>query len=136
MPSKSRLAAVAWLVVAGGLAMPLAALAQQTRQASNAAPTPTGFKVILDDEHVRVFLSTFAPGVVVPMRNYPRRTLYILKGPASLKFTDGDGKTELLTQETGSVRSASPGQQALTNVGTNEAVVLVVVDKRDMPGAK
>jgi hypothetical protein len=110
------------------LATPLAAVAQNTA----APPIPPGFKVILNNDHVRVFESTFAPDVAVPMMNYPRRTMYVLKGASQFKYSYPDGKTETIAQNVGDVRSLEPGRMSITNVGANEAVVLVVIDKRDM----
>lgn len=132
--SKSLLAAVASFVVAGGmLAMPLAAVAQ----AAAAPPAlPPGFKLILSDDRVNVFESTFAPGVTVPMRNYPRRTVYVLKGASEVKYAYGDGRTEAVTQASGTVTSRNPEMMSITNVGAQEFVMLVVIDKRDLPGAK
>lgn len=130
--SKSLLAAVASRVVAGGLAMPGAAVAQT----SAAPPLPQGFKLILSDDRVTVFESTFAPGVVVPMRNYPRRTVYVLRGASEVKYTYADGRTETVTQAAGAVSSRNPEVMSITNLGAQEFVVQVVADKRDLPGAK
>ena len=131
--SKSLLAAVASLVVAGGmLVMPLAAVAQ----AAAAPPLPPGFKLILSDDRVNVVESTFTPGVVVPMRNYPRRTVYVLKGSTEVKYTYADGRTETVAQVAGTVRSRDPEAMSVTNVGAQDFVIVVVVDKRDLPGAK
>ena len=123
------------LSIVGALAMPLAASAQGVQQAPATPPLPAGYKIVLDNEHVRVFESTFAPGVVVPMRNYPRRTVFVIKGPANMTTQDPTGKVEALTSEAGSVRTVAAGMQLITNVGSNEAVLLVVIDKRDMPRA-
>ena len=131
MKPKTLLALAVSLVAAAGLATPFAASAQNVPQ-TTPAPLPTAYKTLLDNEYVRVFESTFAPGVVIPMRNYPRRTIYVLKGPSQMKITDADGKTRMETAETGSVSSVEPGSQMIANVGTNEVVVLVVLDKRDM----
>lgn len=132
--SKSLLAAVASLVVAGGmLAMPLAAQAQA---AGAPPPLPPGFKMIHSDDRVTVFESTFTPGVVVPTRNYPRRTVYVLKGSGEVKYTYADGRSETVNQVAGTVRSRDPEMMSVTNVGAQDFVILVVVDKRDLPGAK
>ena len=132
--SKSLLAAVASLVVAGGmLVMPLAAVAQA---AAAPPPLPPGFKLILSDDRVNVFESTFTPGVVVPMRNYPRRTVYVLKGSTEVKYTYADGRTETVAQVAGTVRSRDPEAMSVTNIGAQDFVILVVIDKRDLPGAK
>jgi quercetin dioxygenase-like cupin family protein len=121
--------AVVSLVAAWMLATPLAAVAQST-----VAPLPpAGFKVIHNDDRVRVFESTFAPGIVVPMTNYPRRTVYVLKGPSQFSYSHADGRTETLTQQAGDVSSRERERMSITNVGANEAVILVVIDKRDVP---
>jgi quercetin dioxygenase-like cupin family protein len=128
--NRNALSSIALSIIAAGmLAVPLAAVAQTTA----AAPLPPGFKVVLNDDRVSVVESTFAPGVVTPMRKYPRRTVYILKGSSELKYTYADGKTETLAQEVGTVKSRDPEMMSVTNVGTNDVVALVVVDKRDLP---
>ncbi len=129
-PSRNALSSIAFSVIAAGmLAMPLTPVAHTA-----AAPTlPPGFKLILNDDRVSVFESTFAPGVVVPMRNYPRRTVYVLKGPSEIKYTYADGRTETVTQVPGTVRSRDPEMMSVTNVGSTDFVILVVADKRDMP---
>ncbi len=131
--STTRLATA--ISLAAALATPFAATAQNAPQTS-AAPLPAAFKTLLDNENVRVFESSFAPGVMVPMRPYPKRTVYVMKGPSHMQITDADGKSHMQTGETGSVYSAEPGKQTITNVGSNEVVVLVVVDKRDMPAQR
>jgi quercetin dioxygenase-like cupin family protein len=128
--SRNALSSVAFSIVAAGvLAMPLASVAQTTA----AAPLPPGFRVVLNDDRVSIVESTFAPGVVVPMRNYPRRTVYILKGSSEMKYTYADGRTETLAQETGTVKSRDPEVMSVTNVGATDVVALVLVDKRDLP---
>ncbi len=117
------------VIAAGVLAMPLTTVAQTTA----APPLPPGFKVVLNDDRVSVFESTFSPGVVTPMRKYPRRTVYILRGSSELKFTYSDGKTETLGQEAGTVKSRDPEMMSVINLGTTDVVALVVVDKRDLP---
>lgn len=124
------------LTMAGGLATPQGASAQSAQPALAAAQLPAGYKIVLDNEHVRVFESTFAPGVVVPMRNYPRRTVYVIKGPAQMSTEDASGTVDAFTSDAGTVRSVAAGMQKITNVGTSDAVLLVVIDKRDLPGAK
>lgn len=130
---KTILALAISLAVAVGLATPLVASAQGVQQAPTAPQPPAGFKVILNNDHVRVFESTFAPGVVVPMTNYPRRTTYILKGPSQFAYSYADGKTETITQQAGMVNSRERERMSVTNAGVNEVVVLVVIDKRDVP---
>lgn len=127
---RNALSSVAFSVVAAGVvAMAPTAAAQSTAP----QPLPPGFKVVLNDDRVSVVESTFAPGVVVPLRNYPRRTVYVLRGSSELKFSHADGRTETQTQAPGNVRSRDPEVMSVANVGANEVVVLVVVDKRDLP---
>ena len=126
--SRNALSSIAFSVIAAGmLAIPLAAVAQTTA----APPLPPGFKVILNDDRVGVVESTFPPGVAVPMRNYPRRTVYVLKGSTDIKYTYADGRTETVAQVAGTVRSRDPETMSVTNVGEQDLVILVVVDKRD-----
>lgn len=124
------------LTLAGGLVTALTASAQGVPPAAGAPQLPAGFKIVLDNEHVRVFESTFGPGVVVPARFYPRRTAYVIKGPAQMSTRFADGRVETTTSEPGSVRTIAGGMQTISNVGNNEVVVLVVIDKRDMPAAQ
>ena len=65
------------------------------------------------------------------MTNYPKRTVYVLKGQSQLTFSYADGKTETLNQQAGAVSSRERERMSVTNAGVNE--VLVVIDKRDMP---
>ena len=136
MQRTTLLAMAASLTFAWGLATPMLASAQAVQQAAAAPPPPAGFKIVLDNEHVRVFESTFGPGVAVPARFYPRRTAYVIKGPAQMTTQYADGKVETTTSEPGSVRSLAAGMQAISNVGNNEVVVLIVIDKRDLPAAQ
>ena len=115
------------LAFAGGLTMPLAASAQAAPQ------LPAGYKMILDNSDVRVFENTFAPGVVYPMTNYPKRTVYIVKGSAPIAYTFADGKTETITQQAGAAYVRGKERMSFTNTGSNDIVLLVVIDKRDMP---
>lgn len=131
--SKAILVLTASLAVAIGLFVPLQGAAQGVQPPSATPQLPAGFKVVLNNEHVRVFESTFAPGVVVPMNNYPKRTTYVLKGSSQMAYSYADGKTETLTQQTGAVSSRERERMSVTNVGTSEVVVLVVIDKRDIP---
>ena len=113
--------------------MPLVASAQAVQQATAAPELPAGFKVILNNDQVRVFESTFAPGVVTPMANYPQRTVYVLKGSSQMAYSYADGRTETLTQQAGVVSSREKERMSVTNVGTSQLVILVVIDKRDLP---
>ena len=128
--AKTLLAIAASLAFAAGVATPLLASAQGAQQA------PAGFKVILNNDRVRVFESTFAPGVTVPIADYPRRTVYVLKGQSQFAYTHADGKSETLTQQAGTVSSRERERMSVTNTGANEVVVLVVIDKRDLPQAQ
>ena len=130
---KTILALAASLAFAGGMTLPLQASAQATQQAQAAPPLPAGWKVILNNDHVRVFENTFTPGVVYPMTNYPKRTAYFVKGSAPISYTYADGKTETVTQQAGVASSRERERMSVTNTGTSDAVLLVVIDKRDIP---
>lgn len=133
---KTFLALAASLAFAGGLALPLLASAQATPQAAAAPQLPAGWKVILNNDHVRVFENTFAPGVVYPMTNYPKRTLYVVKGPTPFAYTYADGKVETITQQAGTSYVREKERMSVVNTGSNDLVILVVIDKRDLPPAQ
>lgn len=133
---KTILALAVSLAFAGGMAIPLQASAQATQQAPAAPPLPAGWKVILNNDHVRVFENTFTPGVVYPMTNYPKRTVYFVKGSAPMSYTYADGKTESITQQPGVASSRERERMSVTNTGTTDVVLLVVIDKRDLPPAQ
>ena len=61
---KTILALAASLAFVGGMAIPLQASAQATPQAAAASQLPAGWRVILNNDQVRVFENTFALGVV------------------------------------------------------------------------
>lgn len=98
---KTILALAASLAFVGGMAIPLQASAQATPQAAAAPQLPAGWRVILNNDQVRVFENTFAPGVVYPMTNYLKRTVYVVKGSGPMSYTYADGKTETVTQQAG-----------------------------------
>ncbi len=132
---KTFLALTASLAFAGGLAFPLLASAQATPQAAAAPQLPQGFKMLLNNDHVRVMESTFAPGVVYPMANYSKRTLYVVRGTAPIAYTYADGKTETLIQREGTSYVRDKERMSFTNTGTTDLVLLAVFDKRDLPPA-
>ncbi len=133
---KTILALAASLAFVGGMAIPLQASAQATPQASAAPQLPAGWRVILNNDNVRVFENTFAPGVVYPMTNYMKRTVYVVKGSGPMSYTYADGKTETVTQQAGLASSRERERMSVINTGTNDIVLLVVIDKRDLPPAQ
>ena len=133
---KTILALAASLAFVGGMAIPLQASAQARPQAAAAPQLPAGWRVILNNDQVRVFENTFAPGVVYPMTNYPKRTVYVVKGSGPVSYIYADGKTETVTQQAGVASSRERERMSVINTGTNDIVLLVVIDKRDLPPAQ
>ena len=70
------------------------------------------------------------------MTNYPKRTVYVVKGSGPMSYTYADGKTETVTQQAGVASSRERERMSVINTGTNDIVLLVVIDKRDLPPAQ
>lgn len=54
---------------------------------------PDHYKILLENEHVRVIENTLAPGEKDPMHTHPPGWYYVTK-PGTMKVVHADGKTE------------------------------------------
>jgi hypothetical protein len=77
---------------------------------------PNMFKVLAEDERVRVIDDTVPAGAKVAMHSHPYR----------MKFTFPDGTTRVVDVEAGKARIAPPIVYAEENIGTTEAHALLV----------
>jgi quercetin dioxygenase-like cupin family protein len=99
---------VALLFVAGG------AKAQDVAKVS-----PETHKLLLENEHVRVFDVRTKPGEKVGMHSHPASILYYLSN-ATTKITYPDGKTEVREVKAGAAVWSEPVTHAVENVGITE----------------
>src|SRR5215469_14901699 len=63
---------------------------------------PQHYKVLLNNEYVRILDVRQKPGDKSPMHSHPHHAVYWLTS-STLKFTSADGKTNTVTTEAGQV---------------------------------
>jgi quercetin dioxygenase-like cupin family protein len=63
---------------------------------------PAHYKVLLDNEYVRILDVRHKPGDKSPMHSHPHHAVYWLTG-STLKFTSSDGKIKTVTTKAGQV---------------------------------
>ena len=96
-----------------GLALfaPLALLAQDA-----ATVAPSIYKVLLDDERVRVLDVNFKPGASAGAHSHPESIIHVVKG-GTIRFTTPDGKSEDRTFKPGETARVPGGIHSTKNVG-------------------
>ena len=90
--------------------------------------SPQYYKVLLENDQVRVLEYRLKPGGKEIMHSHPAGVLYGF-GDAKLKVTYPDGKTEEIVATGGEAHWRNPVTHALENVGNTEAHALVVEPK-------
>lgn len=63
---------------------------------------PAHYKVLLNNEYVRILEVRQKPGYKSPMHSHPHHAVYPLT-TSTLKFTSSDGKTKTVTNKAGQV---------------------------------
>lgn len=100
-----------------------------TAQAQNAVKVaPDHYKVLLENEHVRVIENTLAPGEKDAMHTHPAGWYYVTK-PGTMKVVHADGKTETWEAKAGEAGwLKTEGPHTSENIGnTTMGFVLVEV---------
>jgi quercetin dioxygenase-like cupin family protein len=82
--------------------------------------SPQYYKVLLENDQVRVLEYRLKAGEKEPMHSHPAGVVYVLSG-AKLKFTYPDGRTEERAAATGETIWREPTTHAVENVGDSEA---------------
>ena len=91
------------------------------------------YKLIAENDHVRVLRANVAPGGKTVMHEHPAH-LVVSLGAANVKFTTGDGKTVDVVMKADDVTLMPAGTHAGANVGT-DPVDVVIVEMKGEPGA-
>jgi quercetin dioxygenase-like cupin family protein len=88
--------------------------------------SPDNFKLLLENEHVRVLQYTLQPGALDHWHTHPPRVGYVLSG-AKIRVTQADGSTHDYDEKTGDNYWAdfSPLHDTLNN-GTTPYLALLV----------
>ncbi len=81
--------------------------------------SPNNYKVLLENDRVRVLDVRAKPGEKLPMHSHPANVVYALSD-FKIKFTYPDGKTEEREGKAGAARWNEAVTHASENVGTAE----------------
>ena len=87
--------------------------------------SPQFYKVLLENERVRVLEYRLKPGEKEPMHSHPAGVVYVLGG-GTLKFSYPDGRTEEKTAATGETIWRNPVTHAVENTGNSEAHAIAI----------
>src|SRR6267142_782364 len=87
--------------------------------------SPQYYKVLLENDQVRVLEYHLKPGEKEGMHSHPAGVVYVLNG-AKLKFSFTDGRTEERTAATGETIWREPVTHAVENIGKTEAHAIAV----------
>lgn len=102
------------------------ALAQDVVQVA-----PEQFKVLLENEHVRVLEFRMKPGDKQAMHTHPA-TVHIELTPTKVKITNPDGKAVEVEGEQGEAIWVGPVKHTVENIGSNE-IHGYIIELKDIP---
>lgn len=87
--------------------------------------SPNMHKLLLENEHVRVFEFNAKPGEKLAMHSHPNHVMYSLTG-GKLKFTMPDGKTNEVEITPGTAKWVDATTHAVENIGKTEVKVVAI----------
>src|SRR5438067_8998917 len=87
--------------------------------------SPQYYKVLLENDQVRVLEYHLKPGEKEPMHSHSAGVVYVLSG-GKLKFSYPDGRTEERAAATGETIWRDPTTHAVENIGDTEAHAIAV----------
>jgi quercetin dioxygenase-like cupin family protein len=87
--------------------------------------SPQYYKVLLENDQVRVLEYHLKPGEKEPMHSHPAGVVYVLNG-ATLKFSYPDGRTEEKVAAAGETIWRDRVTHAVENTGTTEARAIAI----------
>jgi quercetin dioxygenase-like cupin family protein len=90
---------------------------------------PQHYKVLLNNEYVRILDVRQQPGAKSPMHSHPHHAVYWLTG-STLKFTSSDGKTKTVTTTPGQVAWRNPETHTVEIVGKTASHALDIELKK------
>jgi len=113
--------------------IPLLAVASFTSHGQDPVTTsPKYYKVLLENDQVRVLEYRLKAGEKEPMHSHPAGVVYVLSG-ARVKFTYPDGRTEEKPAASGETIWREPTTHAVENVGDTEIHAIAVDLKTAKP---
>jgi quercetin dioxygenase-like cupin family protein len=87
--------------------------------------SPAMYKVLLENDQVRVLEFRAKPGQSEPIHSHPAMTVYNISG-GRIRVTSADGKTEILQTKPGTAGWSAPIVHRYENVGTTETHEIIV----------
>jgi len=90
---------------------------------------PQHYKVLLDNEYVRILDVRQKPGEKSPMHSHPNHVVYALAG-STLKSTSSDGKTDTFTTKAGQVVWRNAETHTIEITGKTESHALDIELKK------
>ena len=90
---------------------------------------PAHYKVLLDNEYVRILEVRQKPGDKSPIHSHPNHVVYALSDE-TLKFTQANGKTNISTIKAGQAVWRNAETHTVQNVGKNEGHALDIELKK------
>ena len=100
-------------------------LAQSARAQNPAKLNPNSYKVLLENDRVRVLDVRLKPGDKSALHSHPGYVTYALT-EAKIKITLADGKTELIDSKPGKALWHDPVTHTVENVGPTESHILEI----------
>jgi len=87
--------------------------------------SPQYYKVLLENDQVRVLEYRLKPGEKEAMHSHPAGVVYVLNG-GKLKFSYPDGRAEERTAASGETIWREPTTHAVENIGDSEAHAIAI----------
>jgi len=94
---------------------------------------PKNFKVVLENDHVRVLDFHSKAGDKIPMHSHPGYVAYSITGSGKTTFTFPDGKTTVVPADAGQVTWRDAETHATEYTGKGETHVILVELKGQAP---
>ncbi len=100
-----------------------------TKAQDPAKVDPKHYKVLLDNEYMRILEVRQKPGEKAPMHSHPNHAVYSLTS-STLKFTSSDGKTNTVTTKAGQAVWRDAETHMVENTGKTESHALDIELKK------
>ncbi len=110
--------------------------AKEETKAASMDPLAVGpdiYKLVMENERIRILQVTFEPGAKIAMHSHPDHAGYVLEG-GMLTITNAEGKTQEITAKVGDSFWIPAESHSAMNQGKTKISILVVELKEPAPG--
>lgn len=90
----------------------------------------SAYKLLLENERVRVVEIRLKPGQTAPMHNHPNDHVVIVKNDTQMKLSFPDGKDAVFDPKAGQVLWIDAGPHEASNTGATDTANLVIEVKK------